>query len=512
MRESSNDEENTNHVTSSTNSTREDDNSTAIPGVLVDGPQVPPLLTPEEQQNAKMNKFCLILFFVCSISLIPSLSYFFGKTKSSTLNQPSPPSDNDTSQPMEEPTPEISAPVATQMSWKLVNNVINGTGPRAFDGGRVGINDDGSVIALFGRKQKRMFEDIDDSWVLRDSKCGFCVESYGDEFNPDDVNQEHDINFGLGISYDGNQVISGAAWPNFGAVFAMMYSEEEGKYNYIGNKLYGRRHEDQFGAAVTMSSDGARIAVSSISGRYVNIYERASSDEGKTYVWEETFSIEDVSIGSVRTQFLSMSGDGLRLAIGVFYEGVKVFELNSLRVWEQIGQTITATELAGDLFGSSVAMSHTGHRVVISDPHMEDENGNALGAIQVFSYDSDVKIWVPLGNIMKGNSHGDYFGFSVSITADGNRVAAGAPGDQGFFIIGYVKVYDYDSFGNWILVGDQINGNAIDWFGYDLDLSREGNRLIVGAVLVSLYEARDFHGQVSVFELTAGNKTSEIQK
>ena len=70
-------------------------------------------------------------------------------------------------------------------------------------------------------------------------------------------------------------------------------------------------------------------------------------------------------------------------------------------------------------------------------------------------------------------------GYSVSLSADGKRLAAG-----GYFagsITGVVRIYDFNGT-NWVQTGLDINGEATgDRSGWDVSLSDDGTRVAVGA-------------------------------
>jgi hypothetical protein len=82
---------------------------------------------------------------------------------------------------------------------------------------------------------------------------------------------------------------------------------------------------------------------------------------------------------------------------------------------------------------------------------------------------------------IRGSDHDDGFGFSVSLTSNGNRLAVGAPyGDAGGADRGYVRVYDWSGTA-WSQVGGDITGvNNYDYAGWSVDISSDGSRVVVG--------------------------------
>lgn len=89
--------------------------------------------------------------------------------------------------------------------------------------------------------------------------------------------------------------------------------------------------------------------------------------------------------------------------------------------------------------------------------------------------------FVQVGTYIYGNNNGDAFGKSVAISDDGNRIAVGCPSNSSTVIKGYVNVYQNNA-GVWQLLGNRIDGEALDdLFGYDIAMSGNGNRIVVGA-------------------------------
>merc|ERR1719491_1007885 len=93
--------------------------------------------------------------------------------------------------------------------------------------------------------------------------------------------------------------------------------------------------------------------------------------------------------------------------------------------WNQYGNTLVGAA-SGDQFGQSVSMSADGMTVAVG-AYGNDDNGNASGHVRLFAYSSTKNTWNTLGNTLVGAASYDYFGSSVSISADGKTVAVGAP-------------------------------------------------------------------------------------
>jgi hypothetical protein len=107
-----------------------------------------------------------------------------------------------------------------------------------------------------------------------------------------------------------------------------------------------------------------------------------------------------------------------------------------------------------------------------------------------------VNTWTQQAYVKASNTDGnDWFGFAVSLAADGNTLAVGAYGedsnatgidgdqnDNGATLSGAVYVFTR-SVNTWTqqayVKASNTDGN--DWFGYDVSLAGDSNTLAVGA-------------------------------
>ncbi len=144
----------------------------------------------------------------------------------------------------------------------------------------------------------------------------------------------------------------------------------------------------------------------------------------------------------------------------------------------QIGQDIDA-EAQFDFFGFSTSMSSDGQIVAIGAP-FNDSNGSNSGHVRVLENQDGT--WVQIGEDIVGENAGDNTGRSVSLSADGNIIAIGAEkNDENGFNSGHVRIFENQN-GNWVQLGEDINGQeAIDLFGTSVSLSEDGNTVAVGA-------------------------------
>jgi len=267
----------------------------------------------------------------------------------------------------------------------------------------------------------------------------------------------------------------------------------------IGVDIDGEALGDNLGTSVAMSTDGTRIAI----GAWANSNE---AGQVRVYTWDSNAWIqtgldidgEAAGDGSGLEGTIAMSADGTRIAIGAPYNDdngidaghVRVYTLNN-GVWTQTGTDIDG-DGTGDLFGQSVAMSEDGNRITIGAP-----NKNGKGLVRVFTLTNGT--WTQTGTDIDGQAAGDYLGYSVAMSEDGNRITIGAPRKNGE--TGQVRVYTLTN-GTWTQTGTDIDGQAAGGnSGNSVAMSADGDRIIIGEPF------NNGKGLVRVYTLTNGTWT-----
>jgi hypothetical protein len=250
-------------------------------------------------------------------------------------------------------------------------------------------------------------------------------------------------------------------------------------------------------------NDGFSIDPNSIAG-HVRIFEHI----GNTWV-QLGADIDGQDLLGRSGSSVSLSADGNRVAIGASGNTdagpgsgqVRVFEYVGSS-WMQLGSNING-EAAGDFSGFAVSLSANGARLAIGADG-NDAAGASAGHVRVFEFVNSA--WVQLGADIDGEAADDFSGWSVDLNSDGSRVAIGARGnDDGGTNAGHVRVYGLIG-GSWVQVGADINGEASpDSSGSrdTLAISADGNRVAIGAP----FNAGSFvsAGHVRVYDLIGGS-------
>jgi len=141
--------------------------------------------------------------------------------------------------------------------------------------------------------------------------------------------------------------------------------------------------------------------------------------------------------------------------------------------WYQLGADIDG-EAAGDNSGRSVSLSADGSRLAIG---AGGNDGNGVDAGHVRLYEWNGSAWVQLGADIDGEAANDGSGYPVSLSADGSRVAIGAMNNT---TVGHVRLYDWNG-SAWVQLGADIDGEAISDQSGTCALSADGSRVAIGA-------------------------------
>ncbi len=246
--------------------------------------------------------------------------------------------------------------------------------------------------------------------------------------------------------------------------------------------------DDYFGYAVALSSDGSTLAVgargersdatgidgadndNAISSGAVYVFVRASG------AWSQQAYIKasNTGAGDGFGTAVALSADGDTLAVGAIYEdsdatgiggadndnasasgAVYVF-IRAGGAWSQQAYVKAANTGANDFFGTFVDLSADGDTLAVGAPREDSDatgigganNDNAADSGAVYVYIRSNGAWNQQAYVKASNTGiGDRFGAPLTLSADGDTLAVGAPFE------------DSDATG---IGGNQSNDNATD--------------------------------------------------
>ena len=195
---------------------------------------------------------------------------------------------------------------------------------------------------------------------------------------------------------------------------------------------------DSFGGAVALSADGKTLAVGAlyddVSGNAdqgsVTVYGRS----GKSWTEEKVLVSDSGNAEDWFGYSVALSADGNTLAVGAVYAdvngnkdqgAVSVFA-RSGGAWSLQKTLNISGGTAGDLFGYAVALSADGNTLAVG-AISDDVNANVdQGSVSVFARTGAAWKEQQVITLDNGAASGN-FGWSVSLSTDGNTLAAGGP-------------------------------------------------------------------------------------
>lgn len=300
---------------------------------------------------------------------------------------------------------------------------------------------------------------------------------------------------------------------------------------------------DSFGSSVSLSGDGNTLAVGANQEDSAGVGVNAGGVQtnnganlaGAVYIFSRTgtgwiqqayVKASNTGAGDIFGTSVSLSSDGNTLAVGAAGEasdatGVGGYPLSNAAsdagavyvfsrtgsVWAQQAYVKASNTGAGDRFGGSVSLSGDGNTLAVGATQ-EDSAATGIGGNQasdaasssgaVYVFLRTGSVWTQQAYVKASNAETlDVFGSSVSLSSDGNTLAAGAYGeDSAAAGVGGDQsnnaaspsgaVYVFSRTGSvWTQQAYVKASNTAvgDYFGRSVSLSSDGNILAVGAHL-----------------------------
>ncbi|MGF1740457.1 FG-GAP repeat protein [Vibrio profundum] len=319
---------------------------------------------------------------------------------------------------------------------------------------------------------------------------------------------------------------------NSGAVYVFTKSGTWSEEAYI--KPTNTGDDDQFGYSVSLDSSGTTLAIGAHleDSDTVGTVSTANDDgsaNGAAYVFvksgswsQEAYIKADVTDND--DQFgnsVSLSQNGLTLAVGAYLEdsdstvvdGVNnddaansgaVYVFIKSGTWSQDAYIKPFNTGDGDQFGRAVSLNSDGTALAVGADREQsnamgvggDETNDSLsGAGAAYTFTKSGGVWSQEAYIKASNTDADdRFGYSVSLSPDGNTLAVGAhfENSNATGINGNQNddssadsgaAYVFVKSGSWSQDSylKATDTNDIDEFGLSLSLDSDGGNLVVGA-------------------------------
>jgi len=367
-----------------------------------------------------------------------------------------------------------------------IGDDIDGQAENDYFGHAVGLSANGSIVAVGAPYTYFTGDLLGDVRIYRNQSDIWT--QIGDDIAGEEEFDEFGIS--LELSADGSVVAIGAPANSGAGTLAgqvRVFENQSGTWTQIGSDIFGEAAQDRFGTAVSLSADGSLVAIGApLHDGTGNNAGRVRVLENQVGVWTQIGGFIDAEAAddSFGTS-VSLSADGATIAIGApGNDGagdnaghVRVYQLVS-DAWNQLGSDIDGENL-GDLSGHSVDLNTDGTVLAIG-AHYATGNGLLSGHVRVFAFQSGG--WVQIGDDIDGEASNDLSGISVSLNADGSVVAIGAHLNDGTATdAGQVRIYQNQA-GIWTRIGNDIDGEAAyDEFGDSVQLSTDGTIVAIGA-------------------------------
>lgn len=291
---------------------------------------------------------------------------------------------------------------------------------------------------------------------------------------------------------------------------------------------------DRFGYRVALSADGNTLAVTALledsaalgincnQGNYLTKNADgkvvpADINTGAVYIftrdgstWSQEAYLKPFNLQQQFGYSLALSADGNTLAVGSVNEatrlaGIPTFSSSSSSdpsLCENANTTPASSSSSSST--SSSTSSSSSSRTSSSSSSSSIPGGTNSGAAYIFSRTDGV--WTQEVYLKASNAGpDDYFGTSVALSADGNRLAVGAPGEDsdatgvngnqnvnygvatraGIEYLNAGAVYIFERTDNVWTQETYLKPDHVSWglqFGHSLDFSADGNLLAVSGI------------------------------
>ncbi len=279
---------------------------------------------------------------------------------------------------------------------------------------------------------------------------------------------------------------------------------------------------EDFGRALALSADGTTIAIgapgnpSAARGIGPEMHDTDAHQSGAVYVYRRVVDdwVLEAFIKASNAESddtfgiaVALSADGNDLVVGAYGEyggspGINGDELDNSRAaagaayvfqrvgstWSQIAYVKPNVVAEIDQFGLSVTMSDDGSRFAVGAPREYssatgingvDDNDFMGGTGAVYVFERVGSTWSQTDYIRASDSDGADFGSAVAFNDDATTLAVGAFGEAA---TGLVYVFRRTA-GVWSEEAriTAAHPSELDYFGDQVELSDDGNRLLVGA-------------------------------
>ena len=301
--------------------------------------------------------------------------------------------------------------------------------------------------------------------------------------------------YAVDLSADGNTAVITAlveaSTPNVNNGAAYVFTRSGGVWTEQQKLLASDRDSDEyFGRSASISSDGNTVLIGA-----ANEDTTPNTENGAAYVFtrsggvwtqQQKLTASDIAANELFGNSVDLSADGNIAIIGAnlaFTQdfGAAYIFTRSGGVWTQQQKLTASDRSTQDYFAASVSISADGSTALIG-ASSESTTVSFNGAAYVFINTGGT--WTEQAKLLASDrASTDNFGWSVALSADGNKALIGAKDeDTGFVDNGAAYIFTRSGT-TWTqqqkLVAFDANHSAL--FGYSVALSSNGDMAFIGA-------------------------------
>ena len=329
---------------------------------------------------------------------------------------------------------------STTTDWIPKGAILTGINQGDQFGSSVSLSGDGKVVAIRSSvtgtvkifHYQRISENttLEEDWVPKGQDL--VGEKNGDDFgNSLSFNEYGNVLLIGAKEYTSNDGIS-----SIGMAIVYQFDTERGRWEQLGDAIYGDSESDMTGSSVSISASGTRIVIGDLNNDCCGV-----SNGGRVRIFDlngtKKWLLSGTLSGTVSKEqmgYCALSGNGLIVAVGSPSIGkIQVYENVAFGKWKKVGQDI---QQQGDAIGAIISLSYDGRRLAYGAPI----NDSYRGYTKVSEYNTTTFVWEQVGETLAGSQENVNFGSSVALSANGYRLAIGAEYD---FATGSVTIYEY---------------------------------------------------------------------
>lgn len=317
---------------------------------------------------------------------------------------------------------------------------------------------------------------------------------------PDDAIAKDYFGYKIAISGDGDTIA--ASSKNMSGCVYVFYKNGNEYYQQSKIVISSLRN---FGESISISNDGNTLIIGNVTN--------ASKEVGTVYIYTRTGSTWK-QLRKITQKYthvdsnlygysLDISGDGKRLVIS---EQANSDNVNQSEVWINNNgwnphyYPLKETPHNGGIFGFDTTTCANGDTIAISNMHSDHPiSGVPTGSVNIYQLDQSWT-WTQVARVYPTTNSitNLFFGWSIDLSNDGDILVIGAKGGGKFGkYSGEIHIYEHYTNG-WGRNGQPLtapNGKAYDYFGTSVAISGIGGKVIVGTESGTIHAfSRTEHG------------------